>query len=297
MDTDLVLSPLGLMLVMRLREAFDLWLPPGVWRILDDADLILSRARSVLKKKPGNESDQSLPWNFLSNQRVFVQWDRARTESDIAGLNLYWLGDERSESLLPQDVDAGIVGRFQALSHCLEYLHPAVDNRNQQCVNTGSGNSAAGAPPISKAAADPHDPIAYLRLLLSESYRDCACLAAALVFQKGFILTLCRPDKEADVPAICAFMQERQIQTLRGDLSAMEKNFLLPVLVNAGIAPIMRYADSIGHRLALIHLVAPAAVAVPDDQAGGENYEKSDASSAVNWWQGCRAFWYPLTIE
>lgn len=299
LDSDLVFSPLGLMLVMRLRDAFDVWLPPGVWRILDDAELILSRAKAVLKDRPKAATQKDGFWRLMAHEEVFAQWNRARTETDLAGLNLYWMGDERSESLLPQGTDPGIVHRFQSLSRSLE-VRPSLRGEVHG-ESPHSSSNTVGYAADALGARTGSDPMQYLELLLHESYRDSVCLAAALVLQKGFVLTVCSSDPVGDrggeaEPEICRYLRHWRVDIERHALSIFETGMLLPTLAGAGIMPVMRYAAGVRRHLALIHIVAPAAVLIPVDRDLDEGFDKEVPLPHFNWWQGSKAFWYPLSF-
>src|SRR5262245_19038878 len=108
LDTHLALSPYGLLLAQRLSSELDLWLVRELWQILDNTDYYLSEADRL--SSVGLTQELSTPLAGQSDAQnlrdALSQWEAARTETDLAGLNIHWIGDALCESLLPPRADA-----------------------------------------------------------------------------------------------------------------------------------------------------------------------------------------------
>jgi hypothetical protein len=263
LDTDLALSRFGLLLALRICEEFDLWLVRELWHILDNLECYPEVPEKLLADSPGNGSATS-----------WLQWEMARMESDLAGLNIFWIGDEKYESLLPKGVDQNLVHRFRKLD---ESLH-----RQRHGKKKGQYN------------------------FFGECMRQAAALNAALIPFRGFILTRQGPPVNGGhetEPAICSYLKEQRIQCfqVRQEKQAqMEKEFLGPIMARTGISELL-WA---GLRLAVVHLVVPNAIIIPPvmkDEADlsrklGPLPEEKDHHH-INWWEGAVSFWYPLRLD
>src|SRR6266404_5118505 len=163
LDGELALSRQGLLLALRLAEEANVWLFPALWRTLDNNQVYpAGQVRSFAS--PTRRTEQ--------------QWELTRLGTDLAGLQFFFVGDARHESLLPKDVGKDLVERFETLSAELDNLY--------------RGNREAG--PV-------YDPV-------YECNRDTIALATALIRHRPIVLSLTsgRSTREHSGPAICEFL-------------------------------------------------------------------------------------------
>jgi hypothetical protein len=150
-DASLALSPAGLLAAMALARTAQVWLPRGLYTLLDNdayyrghpeaiGGLWLSeKGRGALLEAMAGELD---PWRRA--------WQNGRLSSRV-----HWIGDAQYESVLPNRSDSGLLPRFEIC--CASF-----DRRR---------GDAVAAP-------------------LEECARDVCALAAALQPEAAYILTL-----------------------------------------------------------------------------------------------------------
>jgi hypothetical protein len=278
LDIQLALSTYGLLLAQRLSSELDLWLVRELWQILDNTGYYLSRPTSLASRRLG---DAGLARSREDSEdgglrRILRQWELARSETDLAGLKIYWLGDALSESLLPTGADPHVVHRFEILA-C------ALDRRVHR----------------SRALAGQED-------VLADCFRDAAALNAALTRNRSFILSQVRPGEtgaDAPEPLICSYLRTWGVHCCRvepGPRTEIERELIRPILARTGVSEFM-WA---GLKLSAVHVLAPHAVVIPSPQEGdasvGEDYPEvadDDDPSQTDWWKGAAAFWYPLGYD
>ncbi len=268
LDTQLALSRFGPLLAFRLCEEFDLWLVPELWHLLDNVE--------VYSRSPGGQFSGG-PAAAGAGWRV---WELARLEKDLAGLNVFWMGDEKCESLLPKSADAHLVHRFRSLDQTLQHsarTRPASEARQ------GTGYD-----------------------FFLECCRQTVSLAAALTPYRGFILAHQPPPGTGEAehePPLCTALKGLGIQCFpvhRERRTRLEREYLLPILARTGISELL-WA---GLHLAVVHLVAPNALIIPVSLGEEELAAQEMASPAgeplpgrLNWWEGAMGFWYPLRFD
>jgi hypothetical protein len=271
MDTSLALSRYGLLLAQRLSEEFNVWLVRELWQILDNTQYYLSHPEILLSKSAGalnvERSDNMV--GELINETL-NQWELARIHTDMAGLNVFWIGDAIRESLLPQGIDQALINRFEILAGSLDEKINRDDEKD-------FGN------------------------VLTDCYRDAAALTAALMPYKSFILALQGAGNEASTknePGICSYLREIGIQPCRidaGNKIKIERGFLDPILGRAGISELI-WA---GLDLAVVHIVVPQAIVMPRiDNDDGDFAEciagEGKEQLRKDWWGGAVCFWYSI---
>ena len=257
LDVRLALSRYGLMLALRLAEELKLYLVPALWAVLDntayyerhpgyvDADPLLG-----VRSCPGNEQGVS----------SLAQWERVRLELGLASCRIYWVGGALNESSLPQDVDAGVIERFERLAERLE----------RRLVNA--------------------QPALELGHPLLEGSRDAAALAAAMARYRPIILTLGAKPSDSG-PPLCQLLQSSGIpcRGLEPPDTAGLRACLMPLLVRSGVLE-LTWA---GLSLVAVHLVAPGTFLMPPLAGETNDFPLPDVD-AQDWWQDAAAFWYPL---
>jgi len=269
LDTSLALSPYGLLLAQRLSPEVELWLVRELWRILDnieayvdDPDLLLPRPALELDGPPPSPDERR-----AALQRAIHQWDIARTERDLAGLNVFWIGDGLSDSLLPSGNVPHVVSRFDLLGRALDAR--ADQSRDSSCYSALTG-----------------------------CVRDAAALAVALSPCGAFILTVrgrSADDTEPGEPALCRLLRQWGVDCSRVDdrrSARIERAYFEPLVSRAGIAELI-WA---GLDPAVVHVVAPRAAAIPTFgmTSPGAEGELTDEADDVELWDGAVGFWYPL---
>ena len=274
LDTHLALSPYGLLLAQRLSSELDLWLVRELWQILDNTQYYLSEPDQLRPATSGAAAVAAPP--TLADRHTLrdtlTQWEVARTETDLAGLKIHWIGDALSESMLPARVDAHLVARFETLARSLDRRVPR--------------------PSDDRAA------------VLVDCIRDAVALTAALMPYRGFILTSRTGSDGAglDEPELCDHLKRWGLRCSRlgtGAASQLETDLMLPMFARAGVAELM-WA---GLRLAAVHVLAPKAVMVPRPGSHHDSLDDDlepspdDAADGVDWWEGAVSFWYPLGAD
>lgn len=248
LDPSLALSAQGLVLARQAGDVMQLWVVREFWHILDSSEFFAARPEALVGDHgPLERLPQSLK-----------DWDRARTEVDMVGLKLWWIGDGPSESVLPEGIDARLLHSYEALACSLS-------------------RRVRSAQPMSTAM------------------RDAAALAAAL--GDCFVLSL-GPQDGQPAPPICAVLQTWDIPCRRIDAAdpyaAMESEHLRQLLVHAGLAQHL-WA---GLQLAVVRLLLPNATlpisgppALIDDLADESEPVRSELP-APDLWASAQAFWH-----
>jgi hypothetical protein len=269
LDGELAFSPPGLLLAFRLARApaVRLWLFRAVWQALDSSDISLC----ALDVDAGAAANGQ---NIFPSPSALHQWELARLETDLAGLQFFFVGDARHESLLPKDVDKDVVRRFELFSEELDALH-------QQ----SGADEDAGYTPV------------------YECRRDAAALAAALMRHRPVVLSRCSKDGRGNhaEPPLCSFLRRCGIDCHLVDsrnASAM-RSYFEPIFAQSGLAEIVWDMWRDGQDLASIHLVAPNALVTPlVDSDIERGFGDEIAPRAVGegnapfWFRGARAYWW-----
>jgi len=269
LDTYLALSTYGLLLAQRLSSELDLWLVRELWHILDNTEFELKNVSSL---EPSRHGGADISGTALKES--LRQWDLARTETDLAGLKCYWVGDALRESLFPPGVDQQLVHRFETLARSLD-------------------RRARG-----KFRERGHD-------IAAECFRDTAALSVALTPYRSFILTHLWPGETRSPqpePLICSYLKEWDIPCYPITCerkTEFEREFIRPILARCGVSELM-WA---GLNLAAVHLLVPHAVVIPDPQRDESSYPEDLQSmpetehDAKDWWESALGFWYPVGCE
>ncbi len=264
-------TPFGAALVRRLATLMDVWMVRSFWQVLDSSEYFQSNPRAL-----GIDQDPDVV-------RAQLQaWERIRARTDLAGLRFFWIGDNHSESRLPEVAEADWVPRYERLCQSLErrrptrmrLVHPALDERSGAAIEIAA--IAGLLHPVVVITPWPRAESGMPRLCRELSVLGLECRAVAL---------------DGDVP-----------------LATIERDYLNHLLVHAGATPWF----CAGLRLAALHILAPdAASAVPgamedsgDTEAqlpaevsgalGETIIEIAPSTGAEDLWSGAQVFWYPL---
>jgi hypothetical protein len=264
LDPALALSRHGLTLAQRLGDLMEVWVVRELWHILDNTHFYRHKPEALLPPGARGEGEARALAASLA------AWERARLQTDLGGLKLFWVGDGPGESFLPHGADPRLAPRCEALARALDRRLPR-EGRLE-----GSG--------------------------LGPAFRDAAALGAAL--GAAFVLTA-RPPQGA--PPICDALAGWGVSCAElgpGDeLAALERAELRRLCVHAGLAELF-WA---GLGLSVLHVMAPPAPGGPDappagldggdgldeDEPARADFDQPDLSEDDPWTLA-RAFWYPI---
>jgi hypothetical protein len=268
LDGELALSRQGLLFAVRLAHEANVWLFRALWQALDNSYAY----RVQLGSTPMRQySALGLSPCLLTLQ----QWESARLETDLAGLQLFFVGDARHESLLPKDVGKDLVERFEGLAAELDGLH-----------RWEGGDEAV------------YDPV-------YECHRDTAALATALIRHRPIVFSLCAQSGESDgavtEPAICGFLRRCGIDCrgvgADGEVAAVRR-YLQPIFARSGVTELLWDLAKYGGHLAVLHIIAPHAVVMPIETELYRRYGDevtatipSEEQTAA-WFHDATAYWW-----
>lgn len=106
-DGSLALSPLGLILALRLARSRRVWLARAMWALLDNDEFYQKRPDLIGESGDG-----------VVQARMLGEWRRAWLAANLLD-QCFWIGDARHDSLLPAGMDDSVVDQFELLSQAL----------------------------------------------------------------------------------------------------------------------------------------------------------------------------------
>ncbi|NEP86155.1 MAG: hypothetical protein F6K18_04605 [Okeania sp. SIO2C2] len=263
-DPNLALSSYGLTLTKNLANFLELWIAREFWQILDNINYYKQHPESLQLKT-------SVP---TTNQQELIQtlqnWQSLRIATVPTNLNLFWIGDNKSESFLPSNVDPQLIYHWESLAHSL-------DNQLEQHSVTQS--------------------------TITSAFRDTVALAAAL--KSAFILTYQSPTKQDKnlPPDICSALESWGISCQQIDsndsIAAIEREKLLHLIIQAGLSKFL-WA---GLNLVVLHLVVPSPSHLPYGASEIQETQSSNMQTYIeefpltpNFWKKARGFWYRVKM-
>lgn len=265
LDPNLALSAYGVLLVQSLRHVLELWIARELWHILDNPNFYLTQPEWAV---PQTELELSPARQTATQQKkqVFRSWETLRVQTPPRDLNLFWIGDRPSDSILPMGTDPQIIQSWEVLARSL-------DQRLPEKFTSG---------------------------VLASAFRDTVALSAVL--GSAFILTY-QPSETGEKvdtpPEICQLLAQwgipcQQIDALDA-VAVIERETLLSLMVSTGFSKFL-WA---GLHLIVLHLVLPSAWAtVYKTQLSpvslSVNDEEIPEASLLDCWQGAKGFWYRL---
>ena len=260
LDGELALSRQGLLFAMRLAQEANVWLFRALWNALDNSHLYPAAA------EPDAASQQG-------RREASEQWESARLATDLAGLQFFFVGDARHESLLPKEVGSDLVERFETLAIELDGLFQRED-----------------------ASQIDFDPV-------YECSRDTIALATALIRHRPIVFSLTRDDRDGERPTepkIGDFLRRcgincRPVEQDRALVSI--RNYLQPIFARSGAAELLWDLAKDGYTLVVLHLIAPYAVVMPIEAELERRYGElaevpSGEAGAARWFRGASAYWW-----
>lgn len=275
LDPLLALSPYGLSLAMQLGQVMELWVVRELWSILDNSCFYLQHPEVMMPPTPDMAIASDLPIPVL-DETTIQAWEQARTNIDITGLNVFWVGDALGQSLLPDGTKPNILRQYEHLAQSLECF-----NRQRSAI------------------AEP----------LNAACRDTIALAAAL--NSAVILTVLPPPHSAPdlPPVICRILTSWGIACRQIDphdpIAEIERDHLRHLVVHANLSKLLWS----GLRLAVLHLSVPLAPSslwtdgeseapIEVDEFGSlpqqwpAEQSGAWATPETNYWSQAKGFWY-----
>lgn len=227
-DPTLALSQHGLRLVQQIAQSIEVWIGREFLHILDNASFYQQQPHLLISDTL--MTDHQLDRAYGSIQVTLwalKEWERFRLNTDLANLNLLWLGDNPKESLLPKGRNPELFWRWEAIAHALE--------------QRGDHHSSENLP-------------------LMLAFRDTVALAATL--GSAFILTHRSPEEieKNYQPAICRALQQWKIplRLLSGKdpLVMMERHLLRQLMLQTQATKLLWT----GLQLVVLHLIVPTTI-------------------------------------
>jgi hypothetical protein len=255
LDGELALSRQGLLFAMRLAQEANVWLFRALWNALDNSQLYPAPAETGVAERQGR-------------REASAQWESARLATDLAGLQFFFVGDARHESLLPKEVDQDLVERFEALAGELDGLYPGGSDFD-------------------------YDPV-------YECNRDTVALAAALIRHRPIVFSLRARLRIGQAhppePGICEFLRQCGIacHAVEPDrtLGAI-RGYLQPIFARTGVAELLWDLANDGCALVVVQIITPHALIMPFETELNRRYGDEIASSeAAGWFRGASAYWW-----
>lgn len=241
-DVPLALAPGGLLFTLRLANEANVFLGRELWHTLDNLDLLLEQPEDK------TASDVKL-------------WKLARLDTPINQLGLYWAGESRRESLLPEDQDKQFLQRYELLAQALD------DQRGEDGETWAVGDE-------------------------QQSCVDTLALAGALMPYRPIIFTT-----GADHSPLLPYLQNHlKLQALPRTAAQQARAYFRPLFFRTGVSDLLWH----GLELTAVHLVAPQTLVLPAQEPNKSHYdprwtEWQDYEPDLNAWEGAAAYWYSLT--
>jgi hypothetical protein len=266
-DPALALSRYGVTLIKQLGKVMELWIGRELWHILENSALYIQQPELISPRGfNGTITLQQERKALEETLWALREWEKFRLGTDLAGLNIFWIGDSRKESFLPKNRNVESLDRWEAVANSL-------DSRFDQ-MNTKD-------------------------YILPLAFRDVIALATSL--EDAFILTRQPPEdtNENAPPEICSALEAWgipcQYLTSQDSMSAIESQDLRKLLIRTNTAKVVWS----GVHLAILHLL------VPDTLGLQKASHQSQSISLLKFQQsvdnrtlykspltGARGFWY-----
>jgi hypothetical protein len=179
-DATFALSPMGLLVTMALSRFAQVWLPRGLYAVLDND----AHYRRFPQEMGGEgwlgDGDRE---NLLRDMAIELEpWRRAWLNGRLSS-RVHWIADAQYESVLPDREANGLLPRFESCCAALDAL-PA----------RGAGAAGFAGP-------------------LDDCARDVVALAAALQPETTYILTIAGPANRR--PPLCQYLAHPKFRIVR----------------------------------------------------------------------------------
>jgi hypothetical protein len=238
----------------------EVWMAPEFHNILDNW-MLYDQHPELLAQSLGGPSD---PDELRQALRL---WLRLRDTAGRPDGRLCWVRDALRESCLPAGIGDSVVPRWEAMAQALD------ERLATSRESTGPGIAAV---------------------------RDSAALCAVLT--DAVLLCARELDGPDQTPRLCRRMQDWGLRCRRleiaNDLVAVERGFLLRLMVEAGLASFLWG----GLKLAVAHIVAPHQFLISNGDAFSNEVEDLgfpgvEPRPIKSPWDDAQVFWYELGAE
>lgn len=234
-DVALALAPGGFLFTLRLAEEANVFLGRELWFTLDSLEL-----------------DSVDP----ARQAEFKLWKLARVDAHLNGLHIFWVGDSRQESLLPDTIDKQFLQRYETLARILD------DETGEAWLEENSERSSLDTLALAGALM-PYRPVIF----------SCGSQCSSLLDYIGKRLKLYRAPNQAS-------------QFARGQFQQL--------FFRNGISELLWHGLKLNviHLVAPFAMVMPAIE--PNKQFYWSDAADWEEESPVNGWDEAFAHWYAL---
>lgn len=268
-DPALALSQYGITLIKRLGKEMELWIGRELWHILENSTLYMQQPELIAPRVSNATMSLQQERKALEETRwALREWEKFRLETDLAGLNIFWIGDSRKESFLPRNQSLEILDRSELIANLLD-------------------------PQLSRSNIKDY--------ILPLAFRD--SIALVLSLESAFILT-CQPTTKSDTntpPEICRILEDWgttcQLLTSHDPIVEIESDNLRRSLLRASTAKVIWS----GVHLAILHLLVPNGLdfqktpGQPEATSFLRFNQLADASQPhTSLLSGAKVFWYLL---
>jgi hypothetical protein len=262
LDPSLLLSPYGLPITRGLADVMEVWVVRELWHILDNIQFYLQHPESIQAGVAATTANH-VPIAQSEIAQTLRDLEYWRMNTDLARLNLFWIGDRPNESFLPSSVDPQLIHRW-------EFLAAALNKELDAHFNVLVG--------------------------LDVALRDAVALSVAL--SSAFILTYQTPAKYRanSPPGLCLTLENWGFSCQQMDGSDpivhLERDQLLRLLIAVGAAKFLWS----GLHLAILHVVTSSGcmTSLVADRLCQTGKQENAEPETPRLWQGAQGFWYWL---
>jgi hypothetical protein len=121
-DPTLALTQYGLSLTQQLAQELELWIAREFLHILDNPIFYQQHPELITPKEIGTAQYPEIEGSGLEETlRSLKEWERFRRSQDLAGLNLFWLGDSPEKSYLPKSRSLETFWRWELIAQSLDH--------------------------------------------------------------------------------------------------------------------------------------------------------------------------------
>ncbi len=155
-DPTLALTQYGLPLTQQLAQELELWIAREFWHILDNPIFYHQHPELVTPKEVGiAQYPQKTGINLDETVRSLKEWERFRRSQDLAGLNLFWVGDSPENSYLPKSRSLEIFWRWELIAQFLDHKI-ALNQRTEDVISLFARDTVALAASLDSAIVLSH---------------------------------------------------------------------------------------------------------------------------------------------
>lgn len=240
-DVSLALASGGLLFSLRLAKEANVFFGRDLWQTLDSLDVFGAQA-------------------YEDEQGDIKLWKLARVDTYMNQLGLFWVGESRQESLLPENQDKQFLQRYETLAKLLDAY----------CEDDGETWLAGDQQRASV---------------------DTLALAGALMPYRPIVFT-----SSAKCSPLLSYIQNHFKLTQVSENAAQHaREYFRPLFFRNGISDLLWH----GLKLTAVHLVAPHALVMPTHEPNKVHYDTEwaqllDYEPCVNGWEDAAAYWYSL---